>query len=62
SHRNRGIDAVMFFHSLQAMLSAGYRECEISWILEDNVMVQRPIALFEGEVYKRYRIYEKPVA
>jgi hypothetical protein len=62
SHRNRGIDAVMFSHSLEAMLASGYRECEVSWILEDNVMVQRPIALFEGEVYKRYRIYEKPVA
>ncbi|HET9794884.1 MAG TPA: GNAT family N-acetyltransferase [Thermoanaerobaculia bacterium] len=62
SHRNRGIDAVMFAHSLQAMLAAGYEECEISWILEDNVMVQRPIALFDGEIYKRYRIYEKSVA
>ena len=62
THRNRGIDAVMFAHSLQAMLAGGYQECEISWILEDNVMVQRPIALFDGEIYKRYRIYEKAVA
>jgi len=60
-YRARGIDAVMFEKSLRAMLSAGYRECEISWILEDNVMVQRPIDLFEGRVYKRYRIYEAPV-
>ena len=62
SHRNRGIDAVMFAHSLRAMLAAGYKECEISWILEDNVMVQRPIDLFEGKLYKRYRIYERPIA
>ncbi len=60
-YRNRGIDAVMFFESLTAMLKAGYKECEISWILEDNVMVQRPIDLFDGKVYKRYRIYEKSV-
>jgi hypothetical protein len=60
-YRNRGIDAVMFDHSLRAMLAAGYRECEVSWILEDNVMVQRPIDLFEGRIYKRYRIYEAPV-
>ena len=59
--RNRGIDAVMFAESLRAMLAAGYEACEISWILEDNVMVQRPIDLFEGKVYKRYRIYEKAV-
>lgn len=61
SYRNRGIDAVMFARSLEAMLAAGYRECEVSWILEDNVMVQRPIALFDGKLYKRYRIYEKSV-
>jgi hypothetical protein len=61
-YRSRGIDAVMFAESLKAMLRDGYRECEISWILEDNVMVQRPIDLFEGKIYKRYRIYEKPVA
>ena len=61
SYRNRGIDAVMFAESLKAMLAGGYRECEVSWILEDNVMVQRPIELFEGRVYKRYRIYEKAV-
>ncbi len=60
-YRNRGIDAVMFAESLKAMLKSGYQSCEISWILEDNVMVQRPIDLFEGRVYKTYRIYEKPV-
>jgi hypothetical protein len=60
-YRNRGIDAVMFAESLKAMLKAGYQSCEISWILEDNVMVQRPIDLFEGKVYKTYRIYEKAV-
>lgn len=60
-YRNRGIDAVMFAESLKAILAAGYKECEASWILEDNVMVQRPIALFGGKVYKRYRIYERAV-
>ncbi len=61
AYRNRGIDAVMFAESLKACLRAGYRECEVSWILEDNFMVQRPIRLFDGKVYKTYRIYEKPV-
>jgi hypothetical protein len=60
-YRNRGIDAVMFAESLKAILKAGYKACEVSWILEDNVMVQRPIAWFEGKIYKRYRIYEKGV-
>ena len=62
AYRNRGIDAVMFAASLGALLAGGYRNCEISWILEDNVMVQRPIRLFEGRLYKTYRIYEKGIS
>ncbi len=61
SYRQRGIDAVMFAESLRSMLDAGFRECEVSWVLEDNVMVQRPIDLFGGKVYKKYRIYEKGI-
>lgn len=60
-YRGRGIDAVMFAESLKACLRAGYRECEVSWILEDNFMVQRPIRLFDGKVYKTYRIYERAI-
>ena len=31
------------------------------WILEDNTAVQRVIQLFGGQVYKRYRLYEKAI-
>jgi hypothetical protein len=61
TYRMRGIDAVMFADSLAACLARGYKYCEVSWILEDNVMVQRPVDIFDGRVYKRYRIYEKPL-
>jgi hypothetical protein len=58
-YRMRGIDAVMFADSLAVCLARGYKYCEVSWILEDNVMVQRPVDIFDGRVYKKYRIYEK---
>jgi hypothetical protein len=58
-YRMRGIDAVMFADSLAVCLTRGYKYCEVSWILEDNVMVQRPVDIFDGRVYKKYRIYEK---
>ena len=57
--RQRGIDAVMFARSFEAGLKRGYVRCEVSWMLEDNVMVLRPIRVFGGKQYKTYRIYER---
>ena len=37
----------------------GYKEAELSWILEDNTPMIRLIESAGGHVYKRYRIYEK---
>jgi hypothetical protein len=59
--RQRGIDAVLFAESLKHSLATGYADCEVSWLLEDNEMVIRPIQVFGGALYKRYRLYEKPV-
>ncbi len=59
--RGRGIEAAMLAEALTTCLRLGYQRGEASWILEDNTPVQRTIGLFGGEVYKRYRVYERPV-
>lgn len=61
SHRGRGIEAAMLTHGLRTGFGLGFKRVESSWILEDNTAVQRVIQLFGGEVYKRYRLYEKAV-
>jgi hypothetical protein len=33
----------------------------MSWILESNDMMNRAIKRLGGEIYKTYRIYEKPL-
>jgi hypothetical protein len=40
----------------------GYRNSELSWVLEDNRKVQAVIAATGAVPYKRYRIYEKALA
>lgn len=60
-YRNRGIDGAFYFHTAQAALAKGYKLCEMSWILENNVMMNRIIQRLGGKVYKTYRIYEKPL-
>jgi hypothetical protein len=46
--------------SLEALINSvkgGYHECELSWILEDNVMTQRTAEMMGGSVYKKYAVY-----
>ena len=59
--RGRGIEAAMLAESLTTCLRMGFQRGEASWILEDNIAVQRTIGLFGGEVYKTYRVYERAV-
>lgn len=58
--QRRGVDAVLYYEIGTRMISGrGYTEGEASWILEDNVMMRRAAEMMGGEIYKRYRLYEK---
>jgi hypothetical protein len=35
---------------------------ELSWIVDTNERMKHMLSLVGGTVYKRYRIYEKPIA
>jgi hypothetical protein len=56
-YRNKGIEAIMYSKGLNYALSKGYKHCELSWILDDNVMTQRTAEMMNGRIYKRYAIY-----
>jgi hypothetical protein len=58
-YRNKGVDAIMFREAFPAILKGKYRNIEFSWILEDNIPVQRIAEMVGGRLYKKYRIYEK---
>lgn len=57
--RNRGVEALMFRKAFPSIKKRNYKRVEFSWILEDNIPVQRTIETIGGELYKKYRIYEK---
>ena len=38
--------------------SWGIGDCEMSWILEDNVLMNRSLEVMGAKRYKTYRIYE----
>jgi len=58
-YRNKGVEALMFREGFPPIKKGNYKRVEFSWILEDNIPVQRTIELFGGRLYKKYRIYEK---
>jgi GNAT superfamily N-acetyltransferase len=58
-YRNKGVDALLFREGFKGVKKGGYRRVEFSWILEDNIPVQRLVEMIGGRLYKKYRIYEK---
>lgn len=58
-YRNKGVDALIFREGFKGVRKGGYRRVEFSWILEDNIAVQRIVEMFGATLYKKYRIYEK---
>jgi len=60
-YRNKGVDALLFREGFEGVKGGGYKRVEFSWILEDNIPVQRMVEMIGGRLYKRYRIYEKDI-
>jgi GNAT superfamily N-acetyltransferase len=60
-YRGTGVDALMYIETAKAAVRRGYKYAEMSWILENNDMMNRSIQMLGGEVYKTYRMFEKKV-
>jgi len=58
-YRTTGVAAGFYATLVRNALKLGYDgECEMSWILEDNVLMNRSAELMGVRRYKTYRIYE----
>jgi len=61
SHKYGTLVAVLYVEVARRGAAAGYRGGELSWTLEDNVMINRGIERMGAKKYKTYRIYEKNI-
>lgn len=59
AYRAKGVDAVLYYHVLDALLKAGYKYGDFGWILTTNKQMMSIAANFGSEVYKTYRYYER---
>ncbi len=53
-----GLGALFYIEIIRRGLKRGYTTGEMSWILEDNDLMNKPARMLGGKVYKTYRIYE----
>ncbi len=60
-HRVRGVDALLYLHMIRSAMASPYKWCECSWILEDNSKMRQTMERITGHLYKRYRVYERPL-
>ena len=61
-YREQGIDALMYYEAYKIGVAKGYRRGEMSWILEDNTLMNRAAENMGATLYKRYRIYDYPLS
>ena len=57
--RRLGIDNIFYLDTYRHGVKKGYRWGELSWILEDNVLMNKALLMIGAVPYKRYRLYEK---
>ena len=60
-YQTSGVAALLFYESAQNAMKLGYNFGEASWILEDNLMMNRAAEALKGERYKTYRIYQMDI-
>ncbi len=60
-YQKRGIDNIFYNETFKAGTKKGYRWAELSWVLEDNEMMNRAANMINAKLYKKYRIYEMDV-
>jgi len=54
-----GTASVLFLETANRSIAKGYYQGEASWILEDNVMMNRSAEMLNSVRYKTYRVYEE---
>ncbi len=57
--KNIGIDTVLYYETIKTSVEKGMPRGEMSWVLEDNLRMCRPIERMGGKIYKTYRVYDK---
>lgn len=60
--RKMGLETLLYKHNhIAIQKNARLKNIEMSWILENNLEMNKPLIRMSGEAYKRYRLYQKAI-
>ena len=60
--RKIGLETLLYKHNhISIKRNPLNKNIEMSWILENNLEMNKPLIRMGGEAYKRYRLYEKSI-
>jgi hypothetical protein len=59
--RSRGIDTCFYYETYRRAIAKGIWRGEMSWILENNLVMNRIVTNLGFTVYKKYRLYDFPL-
>jgi GNAT superfamily N-acetyltransferase len=57
-YQHIGLGSIFYMESLNRAKKIGVKAGELSWILEDNIPMNKAIQNLGAEIYKTYRVYE----
>ncbi|MDL1902423.1 GNAT family N-acetyltransferase [Anaerolineae bacterium CFX9] len=57
-YRGKGVDVVMYYHSIQAMIANGIEYCDAGWILSINDEMMSILDNFGAQKHRTYHFYE----
>lgn len=60
-YRKMGIETVFYADIIKQVVRKGISTAEASWVLEENYLMNKAIQDINGQPYKKYRIFEKPI-
>lgn len=56
--KKRGLAPALYYETYRRGINKGYQLGEFSWILEDNILINRAMEGLGAKVYKKYAIFE----
>lgn len=61
-YRRLGVDVCFYVRNIKTSMRKGIIRGEASWILENNVLMNRAMEHINGTAYRTYRLYEKNIS
>lgn len=60
-YQKTGLGGLLFYETGRRGVENGFFQGEASWVVEDNVMMNRGAEMMNAEKYKTYRVYEREI-